>query len=65
MRNRTINSNSNTTTNAKKSQTLIFVEDGDNEILVFFITISRGVGKPEKWMQGVCKHGFGLSLTCK
>ena len=48
MRNRTINSNSNTTTNAKKSQTLIFVEDGDNEILVFFITISRGVGKPEQ-----------------
>ena len=40
--------NNNTMTNAKKSQTLILVEDGDDENLVFFTTISRGVGKLEQ-----------------
>ena len=57
--------NSNTTTNLKKSQNLILIEDGDNGTLVFFTTISRGVGKPELWLQGVCKHGGELSLAYK
>ena len=55
--------NSNTMTNAKKIQTLMLVEDGEDQTLVFFTTISRGVGNPEQWLQGVCKHGVGLSLT--
>ena len=57
--------NSNTTTNAKRSQTLMLIEDGDDGTLVFFTTISRGVGKPKQWLQGVCKHGVELSLAYK
>ena len=41
-------SNNNTTTNAKKTQTLILAEDGNDRTLVFFTTISRGGGMPEK-----------------
>ena len=40
--------NSNTMTNAKRSQTLILAEDGDDGTLVFFTTISRGGGMPEQ-----------------
>ena len=42
--------NSNTTTNAKRIQTVILTEDGYDETLLFFTTISRGVGKPEQWL---------------
>ena len=57
--------NSNTTTNAKRSQTLMLAEDGDDGTLVFFTTISTDVGKPEQWPQGVYKHGVELSLAYK
>ena len=40
--------NSNTMTNAKRIQTLILAEDGNDRTLVFFKNISRGGGMPEK-----------------
>ena len=40
--------NSNTTTNAKRSQTFMLTKDGDDKTLVFFTTISRGWGMPEQ-----------------
>ena len=57
--------NSSTMTNGKRSQTLILAKDGDDRTLVFSTTISRVVGKPEQWLQGVCKHGVELSLAYK
>ena len=52
--------NSNTTTNAKKSQTLILTEDGDDMTPVFSQLSAEVWVSLSKGCEEVNKHGVGL-----